>query len=120
MLYHFVTLTVDIMYVNGVAFLTTLSRKIKLQTVEHIQSGTAALLNKALTKVMKLYARRGFVVNLIMMDGKFAKLELSFDLVKINNTAACDHVGNIEQSIHTIKECGQSILTVLPYTTLPK
>ena len=29
--HHFVTLTADIMYVNGVAFLTTLSRKISLQ-----------------------------------------------------------------------------------------
>ena len=31
-LHHFVTLTADIMYVNGVAFLTTLSRKISLRT----------------------------------------------------------------------------------------
>jgi hypothetical protein len=37
-LHHFVTLTADIMYVNGVAFLTTLSRKISLRTMEHIQS----------------------------------------------------------------------------------
>ena len=29
-LHHFVTLTVDIMYVNGVEFLTTSSRKIRL------------------------------------------------------------------------------------------
>ena len=34
-LHHFVTLTADIMFVNGVPFLTTLSRKIKLQTIEH-------------------------------------------------------------------------------------
>jgi hypothetical protein len=42
---------------------------------------------------MKLYARGGFVVNLIMMDGEFATLESEFDLVEINTTAACEHVG---------------------------
>ena len=34
--HHFVTLTVDAMFVNGVPCLTTLSRKIKLRTIEHI------------------------------------------------------------------------------------
>ena len=103
-LHHFVTLTVDIMYVNGVAFLTTLSRKISLQTAEHIQSRSAASLSRALIKVMKLYARGGFVVNLIMMDQEFATLESEFDIVEINTTAARKHVGEIEQSIRTIKE----------------
>ena len=69
---------------------------------------------------MKLYARGGFVVNLIMMDRDFAKLESSFDLLEINTTAAREHVGEIKQSVHTIKECGRSISTVLSYTVLPK
>ena len=91
-LHHFVTLTADIMFVNGVPFLTTLSRKIKLRTVKHIQSQTVALLSNVLTKILKLYVRGRFAVNLIM-DGEFAKLESSFDLVEINTTAAREHVG---------------------------
>ena len=55
-----------------------------------------------------------------MMDGEFAKLESSFDIVEINTTAAREHVGEIERSIRTIKERARSISTVLPYTTLPK
>ena len=98
-LHHVVTLTVFVMFVNGVQFLTTLSRKIKLRTVEHIQTRAAVSLSNALTKILKLYARGGFVVNLIMMDGEFAKLESSFDLVEINTTAAREHVGEIERSI---------------------
>ena len=38
----------------------------------------------------------GFVVNLIMIDGKFDKLELSFELVKVNTTAAREHIGEIK------------------------
>ena len=53
-----------------------------------------------------------------MMDGEFAKLELSFDFGEINTTAAREHVGEVKQSIRTIKEPGRSISTVLPYTTL--
>jgi len=74
-LHRFVTLTADIMYVNGVPFLTTLSRKINMRTAEHIQSRSAASLSRALIKVIKLYARGGFTVNLIMMDQEFATLE---------------------------------------------
>ena len=37
-LYHFVMLIADVFYVNGVTFLMTLSRKIKLHAAEHIPS----------------------------------------------------------------------------------
>ena len=59
-------------------------------------------------------------MNLIMMDQVFATLESEFDIVEINTTAAREHVGEIERSIRTIKERGRSILSTLPYTTLPK
>ena len=108
------------MFVNGIPFLTTLSRKIKLQIVEHIQTRTDTSICNALPKVMKLYAREGFVVNLIMMDREFTKLELSFDLVEINTTAAREHVDETKQSVRTIRDCGRPISTVLTYTVLPK
>ena len=50
---------------------------------------------------MKLYARGGFVVNLIMIDGEFATLESEFDLVEINTTAAREHYLN-DQGAWTI------------------
>ena len=40
-LHEFLTLPVDVMCINGMVFLTTLLRKIKLFTVEHISSHTA-------------------------------------------------------------------------------
>ena len=60
-LHHSVTLTVDVMFVNGLLCLTTLSRKIKLHTVEHVQTQTAAFLSSALNKVIKMYARGGLL-----------------------------------------------------------
>ena len=56
-LHKFVTLTVDVIFVNGVAFLTTLLREIRFFTVEHVPSCTAKQLICSLNKTMHLYAR---------------------------------------------------------------
>ena len=49
-LHRFVTLTEDVMFVNGAAFLTTLSRKIRPITVEHMPSNTAKKICSLLKK----------------------------------------------------------------------
>ena len=50
-LHHFVTLTADVMFVNSIPFLTTLSRKIKLRTAEFLPSRTTSQLSKSLKKL---------------------------------------------------------------------
>ena len=119
-LHHFVLLTADVMFVNGVPFLVTLFRKIGLRTTEHIQTCTAKLLSSSLIKVVKMYTRGGFIVNIILMDQKINKLELKLDIVEINTTAAREHIGKIEQNIRTIKERARAIVTILPCGILPK
>ena len=76
-LHKFVTLTADVMFVNGVPFLVTLSCKIRLFTVEFLPSCTAAKLTDYLVKVSKskLYARGGFTVRTILMDQEFDKVK---------------------------------------------
>ena len=64
-LHHYMTLSADVMFINGVTFLTTLSREIKLQTVEHIQTRTVTLLSSSLTKVINMHVR-------VLMDQEFA------------------------------------------------
>ena len=60
-LHKFVTLATDLMFVNVIAFLTTLSRKIILLTVEHIPFHTAAQISIYLTKIVNIYTRVGFI-----------------------------------------------------------
>ena len=43
-MHKFVTLTSDLMFVNGIEILTTLSRKIRLFSAEHVKIHTAAQL----------------------------------------------------------------------------
>ena len=50
----FVTLTTGVIFVNGISFLSTLSRKIKLRTVGHIQTQSTELLSSAIIKLVKI------------------------------------------------------------------
>ena len=60
------------------------------------------------------------MVNLILLDQEFDKLEGKLDLIEINTTTAREHVGEIERSICTIKERVREITTVMPYKVFPK
>ena len=92
-LHKFVTLVGDVMFVNNIPFLLTLSREFKFGTVEFLPNRTAPQLGKLLTKVLRLYALRGFIVRVVLMDMEFEKVQDHFALVEMNTTAAREHVG---------------------------
>ena len=73
-LHHFVTLMADIMFINEVPFLITQSRKIRLYTIGHVPTRTAKQLGSSVKKIVNLYARHGFTVNVILMDSEFKKI----------------------------------------------
>ena len=72
------------MFVKGVPFLTTLSRDIIFGTAEHIPSRTAKQLATSLMKVVKLYAKGGFIVRNVLMDGEFEKVKPEISLIELN------------------------------------
>ena len=92
------------MFVNGIPFLVTLLRKIKMLTAEYLPSCTAKQLSSSLTKIVKVYARGGFIVRLVLMDMEFEKIKDDFDKVEVNTTAAREHVAEIERGIRHVKE----------------
>jgi hypothetical protein len=114
-LHKFVVLTANVMIVNGMAFLTTLSQKLRLSTVEQLLSRMATQLSNSLIKIVKPYTRTGFIVKVIMMDQEFDKVEDACNMVEINTTAAREHVKEIERFIRTIKERSRALMSDLPY-----
>ena len=80
------------MFVNGLPFLTTFSRDIRFGTAEHVPSRTAKQLANSLMKVVKLYAKGGFVVRNLLMDGEFEKFKPEISLIYLNISAAREHV----------------------------
>jgi hypothetical protein len=119
-LQKFVILTANVMFVNGIAFLTTLSQKLRLATAEELPTRTVTQLSNSLTKIVKLYACTGFVIRVIMMNQEFDKVEDTNEMVEINTTVARKHVGKIEQYIRAAKECSHALVLDLPFTVLPR
>ena len=103
-LHKFVTLAADVMFVNDVQFLVTLSRDIILFIAEFLPSCTAKQLSSLLNNTVKFYACGGFVVRLVLMDMEFEKIKDNFDKVEVNTTASREHVGEIEREISLMKE----------------
>ena len=92
------------MFVNGLPFLTTLSRDIIFGTAEKVPSHKAKQLAKYLMKVVKFYVMGGFGVSNVLMDGEFEKVKPEISLVDINISAVHEHVAKIERCYCTLKE----------------
>ena len=82
-------------------------------TTKYLPSCTAKQLSSSLTKIVKVYARGGFIVRLVLMDMEFEKIRDNFDKVEVNPTAAREHVAEIERGIRHVKERGQCVISDL-------
>ena len=119
--YRKITLAVDIMYVDKIPFLVTLSRNIRFGTVEVLADRKQHTIVRAIKNVQALYVPRGFTVETALMDGEFVALrgDLAELGITINETAADEHVGDIERYIRTIKERTRSTYNTLPFNKMP-
>ena len=99
------------MFVNGLPFLTTMSRNIRFGTAEHVPSRTARQLADSLMKVVKVYALGDFVVRNVLMDKEFEKIKPEMTMVNSNTSAAREHDGEIERFHRTLKERCCSVLS---------
>ena len=69
-----ITLSIDIMFVNKIPFVATISRHIKFTTVEVIQKRTKSQLSECNKNVVAIYTQRGFKVKNTLLDREFVPL----------------------------------------------
>ena len=115
-----VTLTADVMFVNGLPFFVTMSRDIKMVSVEFLPSRTAEQLRSSITKVIYIYRRGGYMVRTCLMDMEFEPLVNCIDEVIVNTTAAREDIGEIECGIRVIEEQACCVISKLPFKFLHK
>ena len=118
-LHNKVTLVVDVMFVNGIAFLVSTSRTINLITIEYALTCTASNLGSLLNRIIWVYNKAGFRVQILLMDNEFEKVRDHIPLVDLNTLAASEHIGEIKCCIRVIKERTCGIVCTLPYPHLP-
>jgi hypothetical protein len=82
-----VTLAADVFFVDGTAFLMTVSRRIKFITSEHVPVRAAKSLAEHIDRVVQVYARAGFTIRTILMDGEFEKIKDLVPRLECNTTA---------------------------------
>jgi hypothetical protein len=114
-----ITLAVDIMFVCGLPFMVSISRKIKFTTAEYLPGRKQPMLIKSLKKILRLYQNRGFKVETDLMDREFECLRDDIPELNLNTTAASEHVPNIERQIRVIKERMRAIKSTLLFKQLP-
>jgi hypothetical protein len=83
-----VTLAIYIMFVNGLPFVVSISRKIKFTTVEYLLRRKQNHLVKSIRKIINLYKQRGFTIETALMDREFECLRGDFQEINLNTTAA--------------------------------
>jgi hypothetical protein len=117
---RYVTLVADVMFVCGLPFLISLSRRIRFVTVEFIPKRTAGELSNGLKNILKLYNRAGFIIQCACMDNEFEPLKKKLlGKLVVNTTAADEHVGEIERKIQHVKTRARSLKASLPFKKLP-
>jgi hypothetical protein len=114
-----VTLAVDIMFVCGLPFMVSISRKIKFTTVEYLPGRKQPMLIKSLRKILRLYHNHGFKVGTSLMDREFVCLRDDIPELNLNIMAASEHVPDTERQIRVIKEQMRAIKNTLPFKRLP-
>ena len=98
-----IELTVDVMFVNQIPFVVSLSRNIVFGTSQFTKRRTGRNLLKCIKKIFNLYKARNFRIKSLYMDREFEPLR---DLLRndsemkealLNTTSADEHVPEIER-----------------------
>jgi len=116
-----VTMGIDIMFVNKIAFLVTMSESIEFGTVEHIENRQHETILEAVCTVKRLCSMRGFDLCFCKADSEFDSLREELSTMDIDLKAASEdeHVPEVERFIRTVKERTRATCNALPFKQMP-
>ena len=119
--YKDVILAVDIMFVDKVPYLVSISRHIKFMTVEMVKNQKQATLMVALKQILSIYQKGGIKVVDTLADNQFecVRGEISKLGACLNIASTDEHVPEIERCIRTINERVCSIYNSLAFKKMP-
>jgi hypothetical protein len=119
--YRKAVLCVDVMKVDKMPFLVTIIRVIKFGAVAWLKNVKAGTILKQITDVRNIYIKRGFLLEIVELDGQFEHLHgaLSEMGVTLNRCSREEHVPVAEKRICTLKERCRCICNTLPFNKLP-
>ena len=112
------------MYVNGMSFLTTISKNIKYHTAMWVAVPTAPTIASLVETVLILYQWASFQVTEVCANHEFKPvLQVLQDggwSFMTNLANAQEHVPEAEHNNHILKECIHATYHGIPYKMLPR
>jgi hypothetical protein len=118
-----VTLCMDGMKVNGLAFLTTVSRHLQYRTAQYVKQQTATVYRDLISQIFCIYNAGGFRITMIHCDNEFRPLidPLAHEFnVAMNFANPQEHVPEAERNNRVIKERVRATYHRLPYKHLTR
>ena len=115
-----VDLCIDTFYINGLAFFSTIAKRIQYKTAQYVASKTIPSYRSVLEEIFTLYQNAEFKIASIHCDNEFRPVldnmlqehEYSFTP---NYASAQEHVPEIERSNRTIQERCRAVYHTLPF-----
>ncbi|KAL7487947.1 hypothetical protein ACHAW6_013525 [Cyclotella cf. meneghiniana] len=119
--YRNVTLSADIMKVNTIPFLMTISRHIRFGSAGKLDNMKNSTILKHFKTIIAVYSVCGFNVTIVMVDNQFESMRGDLaDLGALINVVSHDkHVPDIKQFNQTIKERTRCTYNMVPYKHFP-
>jgi hypothetical protein len=118
-----IVLCMDIMFIDQVPMLVTVSKYIKYITVRYIKNRSDSVILEALGFVFTTYNAAGFVIKEIHCDREFESIqqdiERDFEVV-VNLASAQEHQPDVERTLRTIKERYRAMYHMCPYKMWPR
>ena len=117
-----VILCADIMFINEVPFLVTMSKNIQFITSRYLPNKKKESLLEAFDATFIKYNKAGFVIKELHADPEFECIEQEMELndITMNLTAAEEHQSDIERLFRVIKERFRAIWHRCPYAMWTK
>ena len=117
-----VSLHVDIMFVERVAFLVSMASPMKYLMANFVSSKSAAKLKDALWRQKGKYVKQGFNVKRILCDGESAisslAPQLEMDVIQVDQAGPDTHVPAIEVGIQYAKRMARGIIAALAFVKI--
>ena len=119
--YKNVELSVDVMHVNQVPLLVSVSKNIHYGTIKALNSMKIPIMEEEIKRVIRMYAVRGFHVEYVLVDIQFKAIKDRGQLsATVNVVAKGEHVPEIERFNRVIKERTRCYYAMLPFDVLPR
>ena len=98
-----IVLCIDGIKVNGMLFLTTVSKNIFYRTAQYVESKSISRFKEALKEIIMLYNKAGFKIKEIRSDNEFRPLQEAL----LNDFGICMNFSNPQEHVPVLEILGK-------------